>query len=158
MRKSLDIVASENRPSHLSPDTLDAPEQNQNHHQPLLRPPGQSAPGPPSYAPTNTPDSINSHTGAASTREENTQMAMTRENSTEPATGVDYSDRDLANAAVTVGDPMNSLYEVTRLRNIRSGSRPAKTVCRASAGGEEEINDFISRGVLSEAEAEDLYK
>lgn len=77
-------------------------------------------------------------------------MAMTRENSLEPAQNVDQS-----NGAVTVEEPMGSLYEVTRLRNIRSNR--AKTL-RPVAGSQGELNDFISRGVISEHEAEELFK
>lgn len=93
-----------------------------------------------------TPLSTTSPTGL-STREDNTQMAMTRENSLEPAHNGD--------GAVTVEEPMGSLYEVTRLRNIRSNK--AKTA-RPHAGGQEELNDFISRGVIPEYEAEELYR
>lgn len=77
-------------------------------------------------------------------------MAMTRENSLEPAPSSDQG-----NGAVAVEDPMNSLYEVTRLRNIRSNR--AKTA-RPLPGSQGELNDFISRGVISEHEAEELYK
>lgn len=49
---------------------------------------------------------------------------------------------------------MSSLYEVTRLRNIRSNK--AKTV-RPLPEGETEVSDFIARGVVSEQEAEHLY-
>lgn len=77
-------------------------------------------------------------------------MAMTRENSVEPAHNGDH-----ANGAVTVEEPMGSLYEVTRLRNIRSNK--AKTA-RPLAGAQGELNDFISRGVIPEYEAEELYR
>ncbi|KAH7002146.1 hypothetical protein EDB80DRAFT_867155 [Ilyonectria destructans] len=99
--------------------------------------------------PTVTPGSTTSPAGLSS-REDNTQMAMTRENSLEPAPSSDQG-----NGAVTVEDPMNSLYEVTRLRNIRSNR--AKTA-RPLPGSQGELNDFISRGVISEHEAEELYK
>lgn len=75
---------------------------------------------------------------------------MTRENSVEPAPHGDHT-----NGAVTVEEPMGSLYEVTRLRNIRSNK--AKTA-RPLAGGQGEPNDFISRGVIPEYEAEELYR
>ena len=97
-----------------------------------------------------TPLTSTSPAGLSSTREDNTQMAMTRENSLEPAQNVDQS-----NGAVTVEEPMGSLYEVTRLRNIRSNR--AKTL-RPVAGSQGELNDFISRGVISEHEAEELFK
>lgn len=77
-------------------------------------------------------------------------MAMTRENSLEPAPNGDHRD-----IAVTVEEPMGSLYEVTRLRNIRSNK--AKTA-RPHGGAQGELNDFISRGVISEYEAEELYR
>ena len=99
--------------------------------------------------PTATPASTTSPAGLSS-REDNTQMAMTRENSLEPVANADQG-----NGAVTVEEPMNSLYEVTRLRNIRSNR--AKTA-RELPGSQGELNDFISRGVISEHEAEELYK
>lgn len=98
---------------------------------------------------TATPGSTTSLAGL-STREDNMQMAMTRENSLEPP-----PNSDQANSAVTVEEPMGSLYEVTRLRNIRSNR--AKTA-REVPGSQGELNDFISRGVISEHEAEELYK
>ena len=81
-------------------------------------------------------------------REDNTQMAMTRENSVEVASNGD------GNEPVTLEEPMGSLYEVTRLRNIRSNK--AKTA-RPSTENQGKIDDFISRGVISEQEAEELY-
>lgn len=101
---------------------------------------------PPSGIPTGTPCSSTSPAGLSSIREDNTQMAMTRENSLEP---------DQSISAVTVEEPMGSLYEVTRLRNIRSNK--AKTA-RPVPGSQGELNDFISRGTISESEAEELYK
>ena len=77
-------------------------------------------------------------------------MAMTRENSLEPI----YNNEQTNNGPVAVEEPMGSLYEVTRLRNIRSNR--ANTV-RQIPEDEGELNDFISRGVISEAEAEELY-
>ena len=87
----------------------------------------------------------------SSIREDNTRMAMTRENSVEPAQTGDQG----VNGSVTVEEPMGSLYEVTRLRNIRNNI--AKTVQFQSDGGGEP-KDFISRGVILLPEAEDLYK
>ncbi|KAL3465701.1 hypothetical protein BJX64DRAFT_50469 [Aspergillus heterothallicus] len=81
--------------------------------------------------------------------DDNTQMAMTRENSLEPTMNSD------GNEPVTLDEPMGSLYEVTRLRNIRSNK--AKTA-RPSLGTNGELKDFISRGVIAEAEAEELYR
>ncbi|KAH6876414.1 hypothetical protein B0T10DRAFT_497950 [Thelonectria olida] len=99
--------------------------------------------------PTATPGSSTSPAGL-SLREDNTQMAMTRENSLEPA-----QVGDQGNGAVTVEEPMNSLYEVTRLRNIRSNRAKTARPLPESRG---ELDDFISRGVISEHEAEELYK
>lgn len=67
-------------------------------------------------------------------------MAMTRENSQEPDSMDD----------VLVSGPMDSLYEVTKLRNLRSNpsGRPAQS---------KEIDDFISKGKISEVEAEELF-
>lgn len=95
-------------------------------------------------------DAENATPGSSSlvlTREDNTQMAMTRENSAEPAASGD------GNEPVTLEDPMGSLYEVTRLRNIRSNK--AKTTRPSPNKGE--VDDFISRGVISEQEADKLY-
>ncbi|KAL5333634.1 hypothetical protein BJX70DRAFT_380453 [Aspergillus crustosus] len=80
--------------------------------------------------------------------DDNTQMAMTREGSLEPAVNSDN------NELVTLEEPMGSLYEVTRLRNIRSNK--AKTA-KPSPGNTGQLNDFISRGVIAEAEAEEMY-
>ncbi|KAL4899067.1 hypothetical protein BDW74DRAFT_171756 [Aspergillus multicolor] len=81
--------------------------------------------------------------------DDNTQMAMTREASLAPEPPSD------GNEPVTLEEPMGSLYEVTRLRNIRSNK--AKTV-RPSPGQTGELKDFISRGVIAESEAEELYR
>lgn len=82
-------------------------------------------------------------------REDNMQMAMTRENSLEP-----QSSSDQGNGPVTVEDPMGSLYEVTRLRNIRSNKSKTTRPLEDNQGA---LNDFISRGVIPEAEAKELY-
>lgn len=74
---------------------------------------------------------------------------MTRENSLEPAPNGE------GNGAVTVEEPMNSLYEVTRLRNIRSNQT---NTTRPQPESQAELDDFISRGVISEQEAEELYQ
>ena len=86
----------------------------------------------------------------ASIREDNMKMAMTRENSMEADTPTDANDT----SAVQVEEPMSSLYEVTKLRNIRSN--PARTA-RPLLDEESEIDDFISRGVITEREAQELY-
>ena len=67
-------------------------------------------------------------------------MDVTREPSQEP----DLQDRELVPA------PMRSLYEVTKLRNLRSNliEQPKLTLLE---------EDFISRGVLSIHEAEELF-
>ncbi|KAM5345245.1 hypothetical protein ACJ41O_011107 [Fusarium nematophilum] len=110
MRQSIDALVAEKRQPQLQQDTHSLSVPN---------------------IPTTTPGSTTSPTGL-STREDNTQMAMTRENSLEPA-----PNGDQGNGAVTVEEPMNSLYE---------------------PGSQAELNDFISRGVISEHEAEELYK
>ena len=101
-----------------------------------------------------TPHSLGAQTfpSEASLRDDNMQMAMTRENSMEPEP-TQHADR-FQQDPVTVDEPMSSLYEVTRLRNIRSNK--ASTV-RPHAGYEAHANDFIARGVVSEAEAQELY-
>ncbi|KIW01977.1 uncharacterized protein PV09_06812 [Verruconis gallopava] len=76
-------------------------------------------------------------------------MDMTRENSPEMTTREDQQD------PVSLTEPMGSLYEVTRLRNIRSNQ--SKTY-RSETRDESEPSDFISRGLLSESEAYELYK
>ncbi|KAH7116509.1 hypothetical protein B0J13DRAFT_653439 [Dactylonectria estremocensis] len=81
-----------------------------------------------------------SPTGLSSTRLDNISMAVTRENS-------------LA-GAVTLEEPMGSLYEVTRLRNIRSNKAKTTKPAEDTPG---QLDDFISRGVISEHEAEELY-
>ncbi len=86
-----------------------------------------------------------------STREDNMHMAMTRENSLEPANSREQN----GHGSVTVEEPMGSLYEVTRLRNIRSNR--ARTVRFVGEGGGE-LKDFISRDVIPQGEAEDLYR
>jgi len=79
-------------------------------------------------------------------REENTQMAMTRENSAEPD--------QVSSGDVAVDEPMSTLYAVTRLRNIRSN--PANTI-RPPQNGGTELSDIISRGIITESEAQELY-
>lgn len=66
-------------------------------------------------------------------------MAMTRENSPEPSGVAEQS-----SASVLVTEPMGSLYEVTRLRNIRSNQ--AK-VSRTAPELDDHVDDFITRGV-----------
>lgn len=73
-------------------------------------------------------------------------MAMTRDNSREPEQG-------RSNDAI-VADPMGALYEVTKLRNLRLGSQgrilpPRQTTLE---------NDFISKGAISLADAEELFR
>ncbi|KAH8657547.1 hypothetical protein BGZ60DRAFT_493817 [Tricladium varicosporioides] len=56
---------------------------------------------------------------------------------------------------VLASEPMGSLYEVTRLQKFR---RRAPQDERNSTQRDEELNDFISRGVIDVAEAEELLK
>lgn len=68
-------------------------------------------------------------------------MAMTRENSQDP------EDED-----AVVAPPMASLFEVTRLRNIRSKlNEPARS-------DRSEISDLISEGKVNMAEADELFR
>lgn len=85
---------------------------------------------------------------ALSARESNLRMAMTRENSPEANGNTEHNGN-----SVTVEEPMSSLYEVTRLRNIRSNK--AKTVRPATERGQ--VQDLISRGIIPLSEAESLY-
>ncbi|KAL2817535.1 hypothetical protein BJX63DRAFT_101835 [Aspergillus granulosus] len=95
------------------------------------------------------PDTLAQAVALPATDDDNTQMAMTRENSLEPTMNSD------GNEPVTLEEPMGSLYEVTRLRNIRSNK--AKTA-RPSPRSTGELKDFITRGVIAKAEAEELYR
>lgn len=70
---------------------------------------------------------------------ESHRMAMTRENSPEPA-----QDLSLGAASVLVTEPMGGLYEVTRLRNIRSNQAKLDS---SGPVGEKKMDDFIARGV-----------
>lgn len=85
---------------------------------------------------------------ALSARESNLRMAMTRDNSPEANGSIDHNGN-----SVTVEEPMGSLYEVTRLRNIRSNK--AKTIRPATDRGQ--VQDLISKGIISLYEAENLY-
>ncbi|RMY67729.1 hypothetical protein D0863_07601 [Hortaea werneckii] len=77
-----------------------------------------------------------------------TRMAMTRDNSPEPPHQIEPT-----HTSVVVTEPMGSLYELTRLRNLRSNqSKLARRTGELEAG-----NDFISRGLLDNAEAEELF-
>lgn len=78
--------------------------------------------------------------------DENMRLGMTRENSLEAEPG--------DNGDVAVEEPMQNLYEVTRLRNIRSSQ--ANTI-RPPPDGGTELNDLITRGVITESEAQKLY-
>lgn len=70
-------------------------------------------------------------------------MAMTREHSLEP----ESSKMDDA----LVSAPMGSLYEVTKLRNLRSNPK-------SGSGRAVLVDDFISKGKVPEAEAEELFE
>lgn len=85
-----------------------------------------------------------------SARDDNTHMAMTRQSSLEPPPNVDQ-----VNGAATVNQSMNRFYEVTRLRRMRS--IPTNTA-RPGPGSQAGLDDFTSRGVISEREAEELYQ
>jgi len=71
-------------------------------------------------------------------------MAMTRESSNEP--GAPQDDHGTLVAA-----PMGTLYEVTKLRHLRGNPR-AQPAMNANLE-----SDFISRGVISESEAQELF-
>lgn len=95
-----------------------------------------------------SPNATRAAGDALSARESNLRMAMTRENSPEANGNTEHNDN-----SVTVEEPMSSLYEVTRLRNIRSNK--AKTARPATERGQ--VQDLISRGVIPLFEAESLY-
>ncbi|KAF9699167.1 hypothetical protein EKO04_002778 [Ascochyta lentis] len=69
-------------------------------------------------------------------------MDMTRENSVE---------RDSVEDADLVTAPMRSLYDLTRIRNLRSN-------VKFRPGQNPELEDFIAQGVISLPEAEDLFR
>ncbi|EHK96581.1 putative transcriptional activator of proteases prtT [Glarea lozoyensis 74030] len=71
-------------------------------------------------------------------------MAMTRENSNEP-------EHSHEGSGTLVGAPINTLYEVTRLRHLRGNPR-SNDLTRNPLD-----NDFISRGVIGEKEAQELF-
>ncbi|KAJ9636379.1 hypothetical protein H2201_003545 [Coniosporium apollinis] len=75
-------------------------------------------------------------------------MAMTRENSQEP-------DREEPEDNTLVSAPMASLFEVTKLRNLRSYSENKR---HDRSPGTTLQNDFISRGLVSQAQAEELFR
>lgn len=72
------------------------------------------------------------------------RMAMTRDNSHEPDSSNEGADDNL------VAAPMGTLYEVTKLRNIRSNPRGRNHDSSIT-------DDFISRGDISEEEANELF-
>jgi hypothetical protein len=74
-------------------------------------------------------------------------MAMTRENSQEPQGPEELDSYALVDA------PMRSLYEVTKLRNLRSNPRGHVDPSKGTLLQE----DFISRGKISESEAGELF-
>lgn len=73
-------------------------------------------------------------------------MAMTRENSQEPVPS--RTDDTL------ITDPMGALYEVTKLRNLRSNRHGHVYAARSTILED----DFISKGKVSEADAEELFR
>ncbi|OAF55858.2 hypothetical protein VC83_08034 [Pseudogymnoascus destructans] len=74
-------------------------------------------------------------------------MAMTRENSQEPT-------QSRANDTL-VTDPMGALYEVTKLRNLRSNNLHGHVYAARPTILED---DFISKAKVSEADAEELFR
>lgn len=76
-------------------------------------------------------------------------MAMTRENSPEPAQGAGG-----CTASVLVTEPMGGLYEVTRLRNIRSNQAKLD---RSGPESDDQMDDFIARGVSGADLAHEMY-
>ncbi|KAL0940544.1 C6 transcription factor [Colletotrichum truncatum] len=80
----------------------------------------------------------------------NTRLEMAREDSPNPV-----SEDDQQYGPETLEEPMGSLYQVTRLKNIRNNQ--ANNVLPHSAE-QDTLDDFISRGVISEEQAEGLYK
>ncbi|KAF4872783.1 Transcriptional activator of proteases prtT [Colletotrichum siamense] len=74
---------------------------------------------------------------------------MTREDSPNPV-----SDDDQQYGPETLEEPMGSLYEVTRLRNVRSNQANTPQPIPAD---DSKLDDFISRGAISEEKAEELY-
>lgn len=133
MRHSLDTVIQERKPPTTSPERKVSVQD----------------------ASTETPESMVKSNSILSKRGDNTQMAMTRENSSEPTP---QEQEDHIHGAVTVEEPMSSLYEVTRLRNIRSNMARHARLRDFSVDTEGYLDDFISRGVISEYEAEDLHR
>lgn len=73
-------------------------------------------------------------------------MAMTRENSQEP----NHND---PKTSTIVTDPMGSLYEVTRLRNLRSNPHRSSRQYNMSID-----DDFISCGKVTVQDAEQLFQ
>jgi hypothetical protein len=68
-------------------------------------------------------------------------MDMTRENSVEP---------DVDEQSELVPAPMRSLYDLTRIRNLRSNIRRISDIHFIE-------NDFIGQGIISQSEAENLF-
>ncbi|KUJ23692.1 C6 transcription factor [Mollisia scopiformis] len=89
---------------------------------------------------------VESASNAMPSRRVPAAMAMTRENSQEP-------EQDEAHSSTIVTDPMGSLYEVTKLRNLRS--RPQSRLRQRYTPGE---GDFISSGKVSLEDAEQLFE
>lgn len=69
---------------------------------------------------------------------ESRHMVMTREDSSEPVQGV-----NVGAASVVVAEPMGGLYELTKLRNIRSNQAKLDRL----GPEEDQMDDFIARGV-----------
>ncbi|KAH6669797.1 putative fungal-specific transcription factor [Halenospora varia] len=92
------------------------------------------------------PSELSSPANSMGARRPTAAMAMTRENSQEP----DHSDQK-TNTIVT--DPMGSLYEVTKLRNLRSNPQSKSRQYNTSMD-----DDFISCGRVSIQDAEQLFQ
>lgn len=73
-------------------------------------------------------------------------MAMTRENSNEPENGHEES-------STLVAAPMGTLYEVTKLRHLRGPRKRNQPAINTPLE-----SDFISRGKITEIEAQELFR
>ncbi|KAH8657211.1 hypothetical protein BGZ60DRAFT_142213 [Tricladium varicosporioides] len=93
------------------------------------------------------PSELNSPVNSMGARRPAAAMAMTRENSQEPDPGGD------AKTNTIVADPMGSLYEVTKLRNLRSNSQSKSRQYNTSMD-----DDIISCGRVTVQDAEQLFQ
>ncbi|KAF0324605.1 C6 transcription factor, partial [Colletotrichum asianum] len=148
MRHSLDAVlgrgqnhnTTENHQLRMQPDNTEKPDNQYALH--VGATPNISS----------SPKSLSARDGSArgiGGRDANTRLAMTREDSPNPV-----SDDDQQYGPETLEEPMGSLYEVTRLRNVRSNQANTPQPIPAD---DSKLDDFISRGAISEEKAEELY-